>query len=731
MFLNEDSGNDNHQGYNKKSSCEAEDSRRSPRISIGFSKDLSCLLDKKKPSAKFIYPEPVYIKINRMAQTCGQNFSLHGQNARPYAKEESVPNPNFVQRTSSDSSEARKSLICSKNQMENVDINGLNPSITQNDQDLATEVSSLQVKKMHHEHFHPTINNMDTNLTSRKGALNLDLKVPKPESDFIGTKDQNTTTNLIGGGFNTASGRKIIVSEEAVIRAKAILEDINEENYGTSADHEKSVIAETLQEVKLPQKRSLPDNHNPSRISNIKIDSSNYKVSSSTSYQPDGRQSLPLTNVGFNTASGKHVAISEKAMARAKSLFNELEDDPLPSDSTTGIPETAGFSLASGKQIVVSEKAISQAKKLLEEVDLSTESMEPRLPIKSVAGKKEAAPEVKMAYQKSNSNNIASGGNPVSLAGFSTASGKQVVISEEAICRATSLFEAIEDENVLNGVPASVGKNKPSVKLETTSQKPSVSVTENWNRPKCTNATLPEVPATVGFNTASGRTVKISEKALLRAKKLFEENSTSDASASILESSKPEVKMDRCSPPRISVSIEQEDSKRKLENVEEDCGDDWVSSPTIGKKKKRNQRSPSQRTKLTLTPMSGTPSLMFENTPTFVKSKVLGIRRKARQDQKLLIESKQKKERKPAPKAGSLYLMKKDSTTTRKTLKEVIGNRSLPEISAPYQLLQDYAMLPSVCLVQASNASTFNFFAWEYFPVEDCQKNSRGFKLGK
>jgi hypothetical protein len=180
-------------------------------------------------------------------------------------------------------------------------------------------------------------------------------------------------------------------------------------------------------------------------------------------------------------------------------------------------------------------------------------------------------------------------------------------------------------------------------------------------------------------------------------------------------------------PPLVPEKDVNTDKKRKLE--EEDNEDRWVSSPTIGKTKKAKRRKnitdDSPRSQLTQTMAPGTPSA-FESSA--VSAKITALRRNARQEQKSIIQCKQSKGRKPPPKAGYLYQLKKNGTS-KKTLKQLIGNSSLPEILSPDELIEK--MLTSVCLVEASNSSSFNFCAWDHFPIEDCLQNSQGVQLGK
>jgi hypothetical protein len=237
-----------------------------------------------------------------------------------------------------------------------------------------------------------------------------------------------------------------------------------------------------------------------------------------------------------------------------------------------------------------------------------------------------------------------------------------------------------------------------------------------------------QVPLTVGFNLASGKEVKVSELALSRAQKNFEEPLVIEEIPKIVETVQAVNINHNSSPSPFPVKDENADKKRKME--EEDDKDYWVSSPTIGKTKKAKKRknfTESPRSQLTQMATPGTPSAFESST---VSAKIRALRRKAREEQNAVIQRKRSKGRKPSPKAGYLYQQKKDGTC-RKTWKELIDNSSLPEIVAPYKLLEDHGMLAAVYQVQASSASSFNFCAWDHFPIEDCLQNSKGVQLGK
>ena len=113
---------------------------------------------------------------------------------------------------------------------------------------------------------------------------------------------------------------------------------------------------------------------------------------------------------GFQSASGKAVAVSDESLAKAKSLWNSIDGESGPS---------VGFGLqtARGKVVSVSDKALTKARKLWNETDSSTSS------------------DVKQELAQ---NRI----------GFQSASGRQVSVSDESLAKAKALWNDSTDTNV-------------------------------------------------------------------------------------------------------------------------------------------------------------------------------------------------------------------------------------------------------------------------------------------
>ncbi|XP_076289236.1 uncharacterized protein LOC143213359 isoform X2 [Lasioglossum baleicum] len=226
--------------------------------------------------------------------------------------------------------------------------------------------------------------------------------------------------------------------------------------------------------VKIPQMTETEANHSPGNSSENVAKQTMSKIQ------------------GFQTASGKNMNITEKALMKAKALFSDetfesCDGEPVLSKSLQKRKVTAelkmfkvqGFQTASGTNMNITEEALLKAKTLFSDEDLESYNRDSSL-TKSVQKDKDSA---KFKISK--------------MQGFQTASGKDMNITEEALLKAKSLFsnEDFEsyDSNTL--LTKSLQKDKDSVTFK--------------------------LPKMQGFQTASGKNMNITEEALLKAKSLF------------------------------------------------------------------------------------------------------------------------------------------------------------------------------------------------------------------
>ncbi|CAK9796960.1 Breast cancer type 2 susceptibility protein homolog [Anthophora quadrimaculata] len=190
-------------------------------------------------------------------------------------------------------------------------------------------------------------------------------------------------------------------------------------------------------------------------------------------------------SLGFSTASGSSINVSEKALLKAKKLFTDAFEEIENDEEAPKIPgETddfeiqlpnAGFQTASGRRVTVSNKALLKAKNLF------TDAFEEINNHEEVS--KIAREPVEFEMQLPN-------------AGFQTASGHRVNVPSEALLKA---------KNLLNDVLKETGKNEEALKIQTEEKE------------------LKTLLPNIGFQTASGQHVNVSSEALLKTRMLFQE----------------------------------------------------------------------------------------------------------------------------------------------------------------------------------------------------------------
>ncbi|XP_078313814.1 uncharacterized protein LOC111129947 isoform X3 [Crassostrea virginica] len=206
--------------------------------------------------------------------------------------------------------------------------------------------------------------------------------------------------------------------------------------------------------------------------------------STSATYDRTGEKSNPMKFNGFQTASGKTVSISEKAFLEGKKLWiNSSMDNTIPTTSSTDDDKEKksnfnGFQSASGKTVRVSENALLECKKLW--INSSKDDIYP-----STSGMNDKEME------KS---------DPMKFNGFQTASGKSVSVSEKALLEGKKLWINSSTDDIC---PSTSGMNDNEVEK---------------SDPMKFN----------GFQTASGKSVTVNEKALLEGKKLWINSFTDD-----------------------------------------------------------------------------------------------------------------------------------------------------------------------------------------------------------
>lgn len=187
-----------------------------------------------------------------------------------------------------------------------------------------------------------------------------------------------------GGGFHTASGKKVSVSDDALTKARSLLNE-----------------------------------------------NTTFKATSEQLKQEGGP--LPPHRGGFHTASGKGVTVSAAALKQAKTLFtgfegveDEIAVKPTPSMIPGPLHRNHGFLAASGKPVAVSSEALQKAKTLFGDISVSTEI--PPVSDTKISDCKGASCDAGKMH-----------------CGFTTAGGAKVQVTKENLLKARNLLQDLAE----------------------------------------------------------------------------------------------------------------------------------------------------------------------------------------------------------------------------------------------------------------------------------------------
>ncbi|XP_026232078.1 breast cancer type 2 susceptibility protein isoform X2 [Anabas testudineus] len=393
----------------------------------------------------------------------------------------------------------------------------------------------------------------------------------------INTKPKHNEDTLLpqNGGFQTASGKGVVISTAALKKAKSLLNDVEavEDNISEKPAQSKMLIpcpqsrnsgfqaasgkpvapsAEALQKAK-------------ALFSDISVDIpgvSDTRKSESCGFEnintkpKHNEDTLLPQNGGFQTASGKGVVISTAALKKAKSLLNDVEavEDKIsekPAQSKMLIPcpqsRNSGFQAASGKPVEPSAEALQKAKALFSDISVD-------IPVVSDTRKSESCGFENINTKPKHNEDTLLPQN----GGFQTASGKGVAISPAALKKAKTLLGKCEEGNdkisvnpTYSNIPVP-GPKSGNSRFHAASGKPVALSAEALQKAKALFSDISfsgEIPDTrnsvetqdcgekihCGFMTAGGATVHVSQSNLLKAKNLLKEFDEGPVSANVTQ----------------------------------------------------------------------------------------------------------------------------------------------------------------------------------------------------
>ncbi|XP_043928770.1 breast cancer type 2 susceptibility protein homolog [Protopterus annectens] len=340
-----------------------------------------------------------------------------------------------------------------------------------------SEDSLMKAKRMFAEIDAASANNVDT-VSAVQGFS-------KTERAKQTTEAERFSLHPVSA-FSTASGKMVSISEDSLKKAKNMFSEL--------------------------------DAHSTSNSDPISIAQDFSKTHKKKTENEVNVSLFPAD--AFSTASGKCVRISEDSLNKAKRMFAEtdfgcnsnvgtvyVEQDfsqteraklTSKTDRASLYPVSA-FSTAGGKIVNISEDSLKKSKMMFSEMDTCATSDSD--PVHTAQG-----------FSKTHRLNLAKVDLSPSLPGaFSTASGKNISISEDSLKKVKRMFAEIDVTSNNNVETASVAHN--------------FSKTE---RTKLTSAVESLSPHPVAaFSTASGKMVSISEDSLKKAKMLFSETDAS------------------------------------------------------------------------------------------------------------------------------------------------------------------------------------------------------------
>ncbi|XP_023930390.1 uncharacterized protein LOC106166803, partial [Lingula anatina] len=299
-------------------------------------------------------------------------------------------------------------------------------------------------------------------------------------------------------GFQTASGTKVTVSQDALKRAREMWKDC-------CADDGIGSCPGNVSE----------NNHTKNKVDSTKPAESSTKVSSVSSEDKNSgnRQELTKASIeqqfmGFHTASDNKVKVSRKALLKAKDLWKECHMD---TDNENMVIRKDAAPEKYEKDVKSTlDKVVDKAKQDIQ-VDATSEPLQTadQISVKKTVHMPDSSLQKDLIVQQksrdSNTKPEMENGPSISFVGFQTASGKKVEVSDQALKQAKKLWEHNEFDT------------ESSENITTKALKKPGELSRSFQ----------------GFQTASGHKVCISESALKKAKELWMHFETQENSASV------------------------------------------------------------------------------------------------------------------------------------------------------------------------------------------------------
>lgn len=377
----------------------------------------------------------------------------------------------------------------------------------------------------------------------------------KTKTIFQGIDDQQTDDFTLGGvkenkvdevpmiGFSTAGGKNVSVSSEAFKETKRLFHGVDVDGVGIfdpvaqgNVQNSRILFSTASGKKVTVSDEALKTTHTLFET----MDQAKCKISSGSAKKIPQSKVMKLSSL-FSTASGKAVPVSEEALRQSKQLFEATVDestecatDDWSKQNDLVLPITAAcsnslFSTASGKRVSISEEASTAACKLFDNFSATDSAAK-----ECAEGNNTKHPGSFAEQAMNNLHSI-----------FSTAGGRQISVSDDALKQVRSLF-ADENQGQLSN-----DSNDSTIALDNLH----LGLADMQVVPAREEANDFKAPAQISsvFSTASGRAVSVSEQTLEKVKSLFnEENCVS--SDEINETTNCEEALKKCDDPKLNSS---------------------------------------------------------------------------------------------------------------------------------------------------------------------------------
>ncbi len=307
-------------------------------------------------------------------------------------------------------------------------------------------------------------------------------------------------------GFQTAGGKKVTLSDEALRRGRDIM---------------KQIATDPLEELLAKESETSPsftaDNHATSRKNNVaskdameRRDLEGNEVEEGEDYhsgfharrakkrEETGKESKSTAFLGFQTAAGKRVEMCEEALQRGAQIMQQIDnsleqganESRQNTEHFTAVPRVnlsnessvphlrstsgfSGFQTASGQNVKLSKKSLEKGAAIMQQIDRSLElnkdagvsnsrsatgfsgfqtasGQSVNLPKESLQKGAAIIQQIDKSLEQNKNTNVSNPYNATGFSGFKTDSGQRVNLSKESLKKGAAIMQQIDRSLELN-----------------------------------------------------------------------------------------------------------------------------------------------------------------------------------------------------------------------------------------------------------------------------------------